>query len=122
MNGLELLYVAGKGDIDKERVVLKATTKLDLIGYILLNSYSEDGQTSYDLNDKVFWFPSKIVNAGEYIRIYTKSGKYETTQGTFKKEPATFHDFYWRLSNPIWTEKSNTAAILQVQNWHFKKI
>lgn len=122
MNGLELLYVSDKGSIEKERVVLKATAQLDLIGYVLLNSYSEDGQTFYDLNDKAFWFPKVMIKPGEYVRVYTKSGTKETTTGTFKGDPATFHDFYWGLSSPIWTGKTNAVVILQVQNWHGKKI
>lgn len=122
MNGLEILYVADKGILDKERIVLKANIQLDLIGYVLINSFSEDGQTSYDLNDKAFWFPKMVVNAGEYIRVYTKKGKKETVQSTFNKEPATFHNFYWELNQPIWVDKSNAVVIMQIQNWHLKKI
>lgn len=122
MNGLEILYVGDKGNLDQERVILKANAQLDLIGYILINSFSEDGQTCYDLNDKAFWFPKKIVNAGEYIRVYTKSGNNQTVQSTFNKEPATFHDFYWGLKSPIWLDKSNAVVMLQIQNWHIKKV
>ena len=122
MTNLEILYIGSKGELDKERVVLKALAKVDLANYILVDAYN-DGESFYDNNNEVFWFPSKIVDVGEYIRLYTKSGKNTITQAKFKEEPATFHDFYWNKPSAMWsTVRSNSAIIVQVQSWTGKKI
>lgn len=122
MDNLELLYVARKGDLAEERVVIKATAKVDLSNFILVNAYTDD-QGYYDLNDKIFWFPSKIVNPGEYVRLFTKTGKATVTEGKFQEQPAKFHDFYWGQKSPVWAaERSNAVLLVQVQKWVGKKI
>lgn len=121
ITGLEILYGANFGDIDKERVVIRVLQKLSLSDFILVNANQIDDKI-YDLNRKLYWFPSKIVDAGTIVRIYSKAGRDKTHFGKFKEEQTTFHDFFWGASQSIWQGDSNTAILVRVQDWQYKKL
>lgn len=126
--GIEILKVAGAGDVSQERVILRMEESVNLINYVLLNAYSEGNDVS-DLNDHVFWFPSVVASQGDYVRLYTRLGNYTLTQGKFGESPARFHNFFWGKNAAVWGGSpmpgllsSNAVVVLRISNWIHKKI
>ena len=126
--GIEIVKVAGAGDVSQERVVLRMEESVDLINYVLLNAFSQGSDVS-DLNEHVFWFPSVVASQGDYVRLYTRAGEYTLTKGRFGENPARFHNFYWGKDASVWGESpmhsllsSNAVVLLRISNWIHKKI
>lgn len=115
----ELLGIRDAGDITKERVLMRALEPVSLQNYLATNSKTTTDGKLEILNDKVFWFPIVSVNAGEYIRLYTREGSYQKTEGRYGEALAVYHNFYWNQSNSIWGEgtKSNSFTIFKISSW-----
>ena len=119
VGALEIIGIRDKGILDKERLLLRVLEPVKLENYVVINVKSTNGDKLTILNDKVFWFPVLLVNSGEYIRLYTKSGSYEKETGKYGEVPAIFHDFYWGLDVPIWDSvKSNAVTIFKLNTWN----
>jgi hypothetical protein len=116
---LELIDIRGSGTLDRERVVMRAVKSLDLRWFVVMAARrSESGGIA--LPPKLaYWFPDgHTVQAGEYVRLYTKAGRYEKREGTFDGVPAVFHDFHWGRSAAVWDSSgTNAAVVLRVQDW-----
>lgn len=121
LTGLEILYGANLGEIEKERVVIRVLQKVTISDFILVNA-NQTEEKVYDLNRKLFWFPYQVVNAGSYVRVYSKVGRNKTHFGKYKDEQVQFHDFFWGSAQPIWQGSSNAAILVRVQDWIYKKL
>ena len=118
LNGLEIVGIRDAGELQKERLLLRATEPVRLDYYIVTN-VKVVGDKVNILNDKVFWFPPFSVNQGEYVRLYTKSGSYSKENGKFGEQPAVYHNFFWQLNAPIWNvETSNGLTVFKVNSWN----
>lgn len=122
--GLQIIGVRNAGNLIKERLLLKATEPIRPEHYIVVNVKQNTASSISILNDKVYWFSSDIlVNTGEYIRLYTKSGVYKRVETTYGESPAVFHNFYWGLDSPVWSaEKTDAVTVLKVNSWDTKTI
>ena len=104
-----------------ERVLLRAINTITLEWYLLINTKRTAEGKLRLLNDRVFWFPSGIeVKSGEFIRVYTvKEGKYKKGETRYGDKNAIFHDFFWRLEQPIWNMiDSNAVTVFKIQSWN----
>ena len=118
VGALEIIGIRDKGILDKERLLLRVLEPVKLEYYLVINVKSTGDKLTI-LNDKTFWFPVVAANAGEYIRLYTKSGTYEKDTGKYGEAPAIFHDFYWGLDAPVWDNvKSNAVTVFKLNNWN----
>jgi hypothetical protein len=96
---LEIQNVADKGNLDKERLVLKVRKDTDMGDYVLLQTGYDNGSVNIEIY-ATYWFPYKEVKTGDLVVIYTKDGvsnEKELTQG-YKA-----HFFYWELEDAIWS-------------------
>lgn len=121
--GLEVIKVVDAGNLQKERVILRMAESTSLINFVLINSNAPDdsGQV-VDLNEHVFWFPDKVANQGDYVRLYSKAGQETVQQGTYDAKPTRFHNFFWAKRSAVWNRESNAVVIFRVQNWLSKKV
>jgi hypothetical protein len=111
---LELKSIQDKGVIGKERIVMKSLSKLDVGQFAVL-------QTGYDgevntLTHDCYWFPDKTIEEGDWIVLYTKSGKQKEN---VQKSGVTAHFFYWGKDSSKWKTKSWAPVVLQVDSWDF---
>ncbi len=119
IGAFEILGIRDAGDLEKERLLLRALEPGSLEYYIVVNVKANGGGKLTILNDKVFWFPVVPVNAGEFVRLYTKSGSQEKKEGKYGEVPAIYHNFYWGLNTAIWGGvASNAITIFKVNNWN----
>lgn len=117
VGSLEILGVRDAGNLDKERLLLRAVEPLKTEYYLVVNARSSGDKLTI-LNDKVFWFPVVQVNAGEYVRVFTKKGSYQRLESTFGDLPAIYHDFYWNQEKPICDNvNANAVTLFRINTW-----
>lgn len=112
---LQIRSIAAPGDIEKERLVLKATSDADVGDYAVLWSgiSTSGGPTSG--RKRAYWFPDVIVRAGDTVVLYTKKGE----RGKKALDSGgTAHFFYWGNETPLWDE-NHCAVLLLVSEWNY---
>ena len=99
----------------EERVILKALAKCNLNDYILFDTtYEENGITSNKFRH-LFIFPNLVVNAGDFVWLYTKKGTY----GTHSNVSNTItHKLYWGVQSYIWNNEGDKAYLLRYSDWN----
>jgi hypothetical protein len=111
---LEFSSIADPGNLNDERIALKASAKTDLTRYaIFACNTAPDGRVAGGSIPYVFWFWSKAVDPGDFVVVYSKSG---TTSEKKNSDGTTSHFFYWGLSNPIWTP-GRTPVVVETSTW-----
>lgn len=107
---LEILRVRDAGDLENERIVLKANQVCEISWYILLdNTYDEYGNLS-NLWRHVYVFPKIKVKAGDFIWLYSKKGE-NSSRGN--KSNTTTHLLYWGLDETIWNKEKDAAHLIK---------
>ena len=96
---LELRDIENAGDIERERVVMRATKDVDIGLYAVFRCRvgEKGGPYSGPILDG-YWFPMKEIKSGDYVVLYTKTG----TTSEKKEEKSTSYFYYWHLAKPIW--------------------
>lgn len=99
---------------DDERVVIKALSKCNLNSFVLFDTtFNEGGVVSNKLRH-LFIFPDLIVEKGDYIWLYTKSGEYGTHHNTSN---TITHKLYWGIDSHIWNNTGDKAYLLHYDDW-----
>ena len=119
---LAIVDVRDAGDLTKERLLMKATSDIDISEFIVIPANRSGENVIMNYNRLHFWFPKRFIANGEYVRLYTRSGGYNVTVGNFRQEIATFHNFYWNLNGSVWQAYADTAAIVRISTWMSKQV
>ncbi|MEZ5901662.1 MAG: hypothetical protein R3D51_19455 [Hyphomicrobiaceae bacterium] len=115
---LELQGVEDTGNIERERVVMKATKDVDIGGFAIFKGRktSDNGVASGPV-PAAFWLPDKKIKAGDFVVLYTKSGTTSEKVGT---SGATSYFFYWGYKEPQW--KGQMAVLVRTTSWEFTAV
>ena len=105
--------VANKGDTARERLILDVTGATDVGEYALLQTGARDGEVTIGVHH-TYWFPNKVVAAGDLVVLYTKDGQ---DKETVMEDGRKTHFFYWGLPSPIWLEPERAAVLLNAPTW-----
>lgn len=114
---LEFSSVRHGGNLNEERLILKAEADIDVGNYVVLQTGMTDEGKPTTRVYEAFWFPWQSVKTGDLVVIYTKGG----TQN--KKEIAGgrhAHFFYWNLSAPVWNKSDRACVVLYAPAWAAK--
>ena len=110
---IQIESIANPGDLQNERLVLKAMKDVDIGDFILLHTgRRDDSPTTWVKN--TYWFPNKAVKAGDLIVIYSKLG----TQS--EKELASgskAHFFYWGQRYALWMGAESAGVVVNAAEW-----
>lgn len=109
----EITAIRDRGDLHKERIVIKALEPVDIGHHLLVRTASPDGTITTGVLD-TYWFPDKDIAAGDYIVLYTKKGR--DSEKEFKN--AVSHFFYWGKSEPLWNEDAVSAVLFFAPDWN----
>lgn len=99
---------------DNERVVLKVLSKCNINSYILFDTTFDESGIVSNKHRHLFVFPNLVVEEGDFIWLYTKSGTYGThtnTSGTIT------HNFFWGVKNHIWNDDGDKAYLMHYDDW-----
>lgn len=110
---IDIQSVADKGNIEKERLVLRVKSDTDMGDYLVIQVGFHDGEVTIGTYN-TFWFPYKSVSAGDLVVLYTKSGKenVKVLKGSRKS-----HFFYWGLSSTLWHREDRAPVLLHAPDW-----
>lgn len=111
-------YVADKGDLDRERLVLQAKRNADIGDFLLIRTSVEDGEVTTDVSDSL-WFPYRPVRTGDLVVVYTKSGadRKKRIEGG-----RTAHFFYWGQDASLWGDEEFAPVLLHAPDWVSKAV
>lgn len=114
MMKLSIAYIKSAGDIENERVVLKAIEDCDIGGYFTFFShYTDNGSVSTSVVAP-FWFMDATVKKGDTIVIYTKSGKRASKQNN---DGTNSYFFYRNRGEAICKGNNECVVLLEVASW-----
>jgi hypothetical protein len=111
---LKLVSFADSGNLERERVVLKAAEDADVGDYTALCSSTTVPNTANPGLSVAFWFPSAKVKKDDIVVLYTKHGKQS------KKRIGGGHTayfFYWGVANPIWNASTSALVLIESADW-----
>lgn len=91
---------------------MKAETGLDVGEYVLLQTGFKENSVNTDVFT-AYWFPDKEVSAGDYVILYTKSGR--ASERDFNDVKS--HFLYWGKSQSIWDKEARAAVLLHAPDW-----
>ena len=110
---LKIQSVTDKGQLNKERLLLKVLADTDVGDYVILQSgYDEDSVTIDTYY--AYWPPYKRVEAGDLVIVYTKSGRENEKRLPSGKQA---HFFYWGLGVPIWSRSDRALVLMHCPKW-----
>ena len=113
---LELRSIVSPGDLDKERITLRANSDLNVGDYLLAQSgYADESPTINFFH--TYWFPNKRIESGDLVVIYTKQGAESTRKLTTGKKA---HFYYFDLTSAIWQKPDRGAVLLYAPTWQSK--
>lgn len=105
---LVITSIANAGDIERERVVLRAQEDIDLNFFAVFACRASDATFRSGSVPFTYWFPEKKISKMDYVVLYTKNG----TIGEKELDGgAKSHFFYWRRPTPIWTADLRAVAV-----------
>lgn len=101
-----------------ERVHFRALFDIDLQFYALLDTeyqlFQLFGSSVFNGQKSCFWFPPKVVRAGENVVIYTRAGVPNVEN---RKDNSVFHFYFRGLPNPIYQPVSKCAVLFEINSW-----
>lgn len=110
---IEISSFADAGDHEKERVVMKALSDLDIGWYALFSSNLWDGMPTSGL-ETAYWFPDDHVKTGDLVVLYTKDGVSSKKE---RNDGSTAHFYYWGRRDSVWGSSEKTAVIVRIAEW-----
>jgi hypothetical protein len=106
-----------RGQLSKERLVLKALTSLNVGDYAIFRSRAADDKSPTSGPKSAYWFPDLPVAADDLIVLYTKKGSQSTK---ILSSGRVAHFFYWNREEAIWGDYHYGAVIVLVSDWEFQ--
>jgi hypothetical protein len=116
---LEIRGVENAGELQRERVVLRAKSDTDIGNYAVFMGRAAEDDGAFLSGDvpAVFWFLNKEIKAGDLVILYSKGG---TPSSKISESGRTSYFYYWGYSQPQWT-KAKALALVETSSWKFGK-
>lgn len=108
---LKIISVTNTGDLQAEHVYLKVEADCNLGDYLLTDSTYGSNEAPTNKLRHVFFFPAPEVKRGDYVALWTRSGKYSVKPATTKK--ASQHNLFWGLHETVWNVKGDKAFLFK---------
>jgi hypothetical protein len=113
---LEITNIRDSGIAKSERLVMKATTNLDVGEYAVFATGYRDG-TPLAQDSLAYWFPDKKVAKGDLVVLYTRAG---VLSEKVNASGSTSHFFYWDHADALWKSGETAAVVAKIAGWSFK--
>ncbi len=115
---IKIKNINGQGT-EKEKIVLYVQKMCNLGQYILFDiTKDENGFNSNKLRH-MFILPNKIVNAGDYVYVYTHKGQDKSYNN---KAKTLTYEIYWGLDVNIWNEDGDNVILVHYDDSDMLKI
>ncbi|WP_156480591.1 hypothetical protein [Aquipseudomonas alcaligenes] len=114
---LAITSFAEPGNIQKERIVLKAHEDIELGHYAIFRSKTSDDGKATSGRKIAYWFPDGKIKKNDLVVLYSKKGISSQKE---LEGGRTAHFFYWGEPNAIWNDTKYTAVVLRSAEWTAK--
>jgi hypothetical protein len=111
---LRMSRIADPGSYDRERIILLADGQTDIGNNAVFRTTIADDQITSDVKN-VFWFPNRIIEAGDLVILYSKSGTEREKRNPTRGNKS--HFFYWNLGEPCWHTGVYGAVLIEMALW-----
>ncbi len=112
---VQIQYVADKGNLSRERLVMRVRKEVDIGDFILIRTGFEDDEVTTEVSN-AFWFPYQQLRAGDLVVVYSKKGR--SRIGPIDGAKAYF--FYWGQESPLWDNEDVAPVLLYAPEWNSK--
>ncbi|MDD2051086.1 hypothetical protein NPS46_00795 [Pseudomonas putida] len=113
----KVLRVAEPGSLEKERVVLKAVTEVDIGDYLLAQTGKGKDTGVTNKIHNAYWFPDREIEAGDLVVLYTKAGKRSVKENEQNKS----YFYYWGKTAPVWDASDRSVVLMEISSWESLK-
>ncbi len=113
---LQLRSILDKGNLDKERVTMRALRDCDVGDFVVMRTAFIDGEVTTSVKS-AFWFPYQKISSGDLVILYTKAG---SARSKTLSNGNTAHFFYWGRAGPTWRTEDVGVALLFAPEWEAK--
>jgi hypothetical protein len=110
---VKIQSIADRGNLEKERVVIKVSGAVDIGDHLLLRTGTSGGSVNTAVRD-AFWFPDELVAAEDLVVVYSKAGIATTRTLSGGR---TAHFYYWKKTAPLWSDKRAVPVVLYCPEW-----
>jgi hypothetical protein len=111
---LKLFPVADRGVPNQERVPIQVLRTTDMGQFGLLVGISSYQKLATPVQDNLFWFGDGLVNAGDWILLYTGSGTARTDDWT-TPPGSKVYSVHWGRPTTIFANSSVVPILFAVQ-------
>lgn len=105
---LKIISVNNTGNLRSEHVFLAVQTDCNLGDYLLTDSTYGSNEAPSNKLRHVFFFPELAVKAGDYVVLWSQSGKYSVGAATNNKPQ---HNLFWGLQETVWNVTGDKAFL-----------
>lgn len=115
---LSLIGVENIGEIDRERVVMRATEDADAGHYAIFRCrLAPNGKAAAGYVPGAFWFPERALKVGDFVILYSKNGVSSSKTGN---EGNTSYFFYWGQTTTQWP--GYIATLVETPAWKYSAL
>jgi len=115
---LQMRSFVDVGNLEKERVIMKADIGLDVGNYAVLRGLvGKKGGPSSGKKQAAYWFPDVEIKADDLVVLYSKKG---TKRSKPLENGNTAYFFYWGSEHSLWNDEKYGAILLEVTDWQFE--
>ena len=111
---LQLVGVFDRGEPNRERIVIKSTSYVNLAQYGVLLGYMMDNGMAVPYRDNFYHFPEKLVLPNTWVFLYTGPGTDQETTRINTQEPAWV--FHWQRPSTIFAQSRNVPVIFKMDS------
>lgn len=113
---VQIQYVAGRGDLSSERLVMRVRQDVDIGDFMLVRTGFEDDEVTTDVSNAL-WFPYKRLRAGDLVVVYSKGGRDKRKQ---LEDGHKAYFFYWDQDSSLWDDEHVAPVLLYAPQWASK--
>ncbi|WP_117310252.1 hypothetical protein [Stenotrophomonas sp. G4] len=123
MSGFDDISIVGVYDAgvpNLERVVLRANSTVNLASYCLIVAFKAQlNGANIPLRDHFLWLGNTMLNAGDWIFVYTAPGTAQLTPIHTATE--SLLSLYWGKPQTIFQDRNLTAGLIKIEGATFPK-
>jgi len=111
---VQVVGITDRGIANQERLHLRAIVNLNIAYLVVLNSRYGTAATVFPGALAAYWFPGKMVMAGDNIILYSNAGpptQEANPQGTSN------HFYHWGFPKAIWADPASCVVVLDTNDW-----
>jgi hypothetical protein len=98
---LQIISISDAGNIERERLVLRATIDMDIGKYAIFSCrITSKGKAIAGVIPHAFWLFDREVKENDLVILYTKAG---VISKKVNSNSTTSYFYYWNLSDSIWS-------------------